>query len=219
MTKKILSLIFACVLLVSVFSGCSLLKDKGEEATLKSDSDSASVKEDISFADEQIAKANSAKSAATADAFNKNLLNPEINVVSFYGASSITIEHSEKLEKTVSIKTPDTVTVNSPVSSVVLLQADKGFTANAKVDSIIIEGEGITCDLKNETGSVYITGKDCTVNIHEGSVEKVLVRNSTAIITNYSDNSIEVTLTNGTKVTVEKNKTYDVKPNLIRRAD
>lgn len=219
MTKKILSLIFACVLLVSVFSGCSLLKDKGEEATLKSDSDSASVKEDISFADEQIAKANSAKSAATADAFNKNLLNPEINVVSFYGASSITIEHSEKLEKTVSIKTPDTVTINSPVSSVVLLQADKGFTANAKVDSIIIEGEGITCDLKNETGSVYITGKDCTVNIHEGSVEKVLVRNSTAIITNYSDNSIEVTLTNGTKVTVEKNKTYDVKPNLIRRAD
>ncbi len=219
MTKKILSLIFACVLLVSVFSGCSLLKDKGEEATLKSDSDSASVKEDISFADEQIAKANSAKSAATADAFNKNLLNPEINVVSFYGASSITIEHSEKLEKTVSIKTPDTVTVNSPVSSVVLLQADKGFTANAKVDSIIIEGEGITCDLKNETGSVYITGKDCTVNIHEGSVEKVLVRNSTAIITNYSDNSIEVTLTNGTKVIVEKNKTYDVKPNLIRRAD
>ncbi len=219
MTKKALSLIFVCLLFAALLSGCNLIKDKGEEATLKSDSDSVNIKDDFSHIDEQISAAESAKSAATTEAFNKNLLNPEIKVVSFYGTDNVTIEHSEKIDKTVSIKTPGTVTVSSPVSNVVLMQADKGFTANAKADSIVIEGTGITCDLKHETGAVYITGKDCTVNIHEGSVEKILVRNSTAIITNYSDNNIEVTLTNGTKVTVEKNKTYDVKPNLIRRAD
>lgn len=218
MTKKVLAIIFASMLLITMFSGCTL-KDKGEEATFKSDSDSADIKQDFSHIEEQLSDANGSKAVGTTDAFISNLLNPEIRVASFYGANDITIEHTEKIDKTVSIKTLGTVTVNSPVSNIVLLQADKGFTANAKVDSILIEGTGITCDLKNETGAVYITGKDCKVNIYEGSVQKVLVRNSTAIITNYSENSIEVTLTNGTKVVVEKNKTYDVKPNLIRRAD
>lgn len=220
MTKKVLSLVLFLLIAASVFSGCtSLNEQKGEEATQKSDSDSAVVKDDFLFAEEQISSAEAAKSAGTIDAFRKLLSNPDVNVASFNGADDITVSEEAYIDKTVAIKTAGTVSINSPVASVVLIDAPKGVTLNAKADSIIVEGVGITCDLNTETGSVYIIGKDCVINIRNEDISKILVRNSTAVINNFSESDIEVTLTNGTKVTVSAGKAYDVKNNLIREAD
>ncbi len=220
MTKKVLSLILTLIIAATVFTGCAVFtQDKGEEATLKSDSDSITVKNDFSFIDEQLSNAQEAKSAGTNDAFQKNIQNPEIDIASYYGADDITVEYSEKIEKTLSVKTSGSVTLNSEVKDVILLDAARGFTANAKADSIIVKGTEITCEIKSETGALYIMGKDCVVNVHNSNIAKIFARNSTAVINNYSDAGFDVTLTNGTKVTVEKGKSYDVKNNIIREAD
>lgn len=219
MTKKALSIILVLVLSVSVFTACSVFTDKGEEATFKSDSDSVNISEDFSLTDEKLSKAKDAVSVATNDAFQKNLLNPEIKIASFYGTADIVIENEAKIEKTVSLRTTGSVSVNSPVESIVLLDTAGGFSANAEIDSVIVEGQSIVCDINSSVGTVSVIGKDCTVNINKGTISKIIVRNSTAVINNFTNDTVEVTLTNGTKVSVEKNKSYIVKDNLIKEAD
>ena len=219
MTKKALSIILVLILSAAVFTSCSLFTDKGEEATFRSDSDSVNIAEDFSLADEQISKAKDAISVATDKAFQKNLLNPEIKVASFYGADSITIENDAKIEKTVSLRTTGAVNINSPVESVVLLEAAGGFSANAEIDTIAVDGQSVVCDINSSVGTVTIIGKDCTVNINKGTVSRIIVRNTTAVINNFTNDTVEVTLANGTKVSVEKNKAYFVKDNLIKEAD
>lgn len=219
MTKKALSIILVLVLSVSVFTACSVFTDKGEEATLRSDSDSVNIAEDFSLTDEKLSKAKDAVSVATNDAFQKNLLNPEIKVASFYGTADIVIENEAKIEKTVSLRTTGSVSVNSPVESIVLLDTAGGFSANAEIDSVIVEGQSIVCEINSSVGTVSVIGKDCTLNINKGTISKILVRNSTAVINNFTENTVEVTLTNGTKIAVEKNKAYIVKDNIIKEAD
>ena len=133
--------------------------------------------------------------------------------------ADIVIENETKIEKTVSLRTTGSVSINSPVESVVLLEASGGFSANAEVDSVAVVGQSVVCSINSSVGTVSVTGKDCTVNINKGTVSKIIVRNSTAVINNFTNDTVEVTLTNGTKVSVEKNKSYIVKDNLIKEAD
>ncbi|MBR3768057.1 MAG: hypothetical protein IKL10_07460 [Clostridia bacterium] len=212
MNKKILSLIFVIIFTVFAFSACK--EDEGEPATQQSDSDSVLIKEDFSFIDGQIEKAEEAKAVTTLEDFQTILSAPITKIASYEGSEDITINQSDYIDKTVVINTAGVVSVDSTVNSIVLSEAGNGFTANAKVDNIVIKGSDITADLKSDVGDVYVEGKNAVVNIH-GGISKILLRNATATVNNLSSESIDITLVNGTKITLSKNHTYLIEDNII----
>ncbi len=215
MIKKLLSALIIAVAVISVFTACT--KDEGVPATQISDSDSAHLQELFPYFDSQLEKAQSAKSTGTSDAFQKALTNPDTSAAAYYGTEDITIDLPEHSDKTVSIRTSGKLTLDSTVASVVILAADGGFYANAKADSIIIKGDGIKAELDSPVGTVYVTGKDAELFIKNEEIEKVIAGNSTAVIHNISGNAVQVTLMNGTKVTVDDNQTYKVKENVLTK--
>lgn len=215
MIKKILSILLIAVAVTSIFAACT--KNEGVPATQISDSDSVKLHENFSELNEQIEKAESAKNTGTNDAFQKALTNPDTSAAAYYGTEDITINLSEHSEKTVSIRTSGKLTLESTVSSLVILAADDGFTANARADSIIIKGDGIKAVLCSPAGTVYVSGKNAELFIKNEKIEKVIAGNTTAVIHNISGSDIQVTLMNGTKVTVSNNQTYNVKENSLTK--
>ncbi len=215
MIKKLVSNVLIAVAVMSIFAACT--QNEGEIATQINDNDSVNLHEDFSYVDSQISKAESAKSTATNDAFQKVLTNPETSMAAYYGTEDITVELPEHSDKTISIRTTGTFTLESSVASLVILGADGGFTANAKADSIIIKGENIKAELNSPSGTVYISGKNTELFINNNEIQKVIAANTTAVIHNLSDKAIQVTLMNGSEVTVNSNQTYTVKDNVLTK--
>ncbi len=214
MTKKLLSIVLTAIAVISTLTACT---PKEETATQISDEDSVKIQEDFSFINSEIEKAENAKSTATNDAFQQVLTNPDTSMASYYGTEDITVDLPEHSTKTISIRTTGTFTLESTVASVVVIGADGGFTANAKADSIIFKGENIKAELNSPTGTVYISGKNTELTVKDDEVQKIIIGNNTAIIHNLSKKPIELTLMNGTKVTVSKNQTYSAKDNVLTK--
>ena len=215
MIKKLLSITLITVTVICILTACT--PSKGETATQISDPDAPLLQEDFSYFNSQLTKAESAKNTATNDAFQSVLVNPETSMAAYYGTEDIIIALPEHSDKTVSIRTSGSFTLDSTVTSVVLIGVGKGFTANAKADSIIIKGDDIKAELNSATGIVYILGKNAEVFVKNNEIEKVIAGNTTALIHNLSDKEISVTLMNGTKVIVSKNQTYHVQDNTLTK--
>ncbi len=215
MIKKLLSIILITVTVACILTSCTAAKE--ETATQLSDAEAEKLSEDFSFFNTQLSRAESAKNTATNDAFQSVLINPDTSMAAYYGAEDITIALPEHSEKTVSIRTSGSFTLESSVASIVLLGVSNGFTANAKADSILIKGDDIRAELNAPTGTVYITGKNAEIFINNNEIDKLIAGNTTALIHNLSDEAISVTLMNGTKITVNKNQTYHVQDNTLTK--
>ncbi|MBE6716060.1 MAG: hypothetical protein E7573_03980 [Ruminococcaceae bacterium] len=215
MYKRIFACIITAVLCLSIFTACKA--PEGEQATLGSNDEAATVKNTIEDAEELISIAEEANATATPEAFNNALSNPDLHAAAYYGPHDITIAESEHIAKTVSVKTTGKVELNSSCDAMVLLAADGGFTANAEAGKIILKGENINADIKYDCGEIYISGKNATLHIHSGTVTQVTARNTTAVICNHTDTPVKVVLTNGSSVTVEGGHNYQLKDNLITK--
>lgn len=215
MSRKLTSLIIIVLTLVTVFVSCKT-SPVPETPSQKSDEDSLTLKNDFDTMSEQASISQSAKAVISATEFEKLLSDEERNAVAYYGTEDITVAVNEYTDKTLSVKTTGSLTLNSPVKSVVAESVPKGITLNAKADSLLINGSDITTDVKSDTGSIYIEGKNAVVNV-SAVVEKIVTVNSTAVIVNSTENELSVFLANGTKVIVPANSTYSVKTNEITK--
>lgn len=219
--KKILIIVSAVIAVLALCAAIIALSggDDGKEdvtddtsvvTTEKDHAPVADIEEMISFADE-------ARSTGTLDAFKKVLGNEDAGVASYNGTDDIIISEEEHINKIVKVKTSGKVELNSTVASLMITDAPKGLTVNAKADSIIINGNSVIADINSDTGSIYIKGKDVKLNIREGKTENIIVGNSTAVIYNHSDDDVLVTLVNGATRIIEKKHTYQVKEDLISK--
>lgn len=215
MTKKFFIIFLTVIMTLCIFNACTSIPE-GEPATMISDGDSVKIQEAHSFVEAQKAKSESSKSVASGDAFSSVLKNTDTSAASYKGVEDILIKESEYIDKTVTVNTTGSVTLESPLNTLVLTLADGGFSAKAKADNIIISGEAIKAEIKSETGNIYIDGKDADLTIYE-KTDSILVKNSTAKIHNLSDENTYITLVNGVKVLLQPKNTYNVKDNTIAK--
>lgn len=213
MIKKIAKIIVALLICAFLFTACN--KEKaGEEATIMNSSDSAFIHEDYSFISEQLSVADSSKPVASEKKLYELINNPSLSAVLYNGTEDISLNHTEYIDKTIIIKTGGSLTVESPVKTLIAEEINGSFSVTSKIDNIILKGTEITVDIKSDTGSVYIEGKNATVNI-SAKTDKVFAHNVMSVINNYSDNDVTVTLANGTITSVAPQKSYNVYENLI----
>lgn len=109
------------------------------------------------------------------------------------------------------------MTLSSPVDTLIIGGADKGFTAEARAESIILEGNGITAEIRSATGVILVKGKNITVNVSNSSVEKLIVINVSTKVNNLTDEDIKVTLANGAKITVPAKHVYNTNDNTVQK--
>ena len=220
MNKKIISAVLIAITVMSIFCACK--NDKDETTTVQpipskiSDEDSYTIGNEFENVNEQESVASATKSVATADEFNRLLNDPERTAVGYYGSQDIEISDTDYIEKTLSIKTMGTITVNSPVFSIVT-EAAKSIEINAKTDMLIVNAKDTAVNVHADTGSIVIKGTNITVNVYGGNAEKILINNSTAVVVNNTDYEITVTLTNGTKITVPSYYTYTTKTDELKQ--
>lgn len=214
MNRKITAAVIILTLVMTLFS-CR--QAPPEPATQQSDSDAAHIREDFDAMESQLNAAETASSVNSSEAFNEELSNAEQSNISYEGSEDIAINTGGNSDKTVSIKTSGSVTLDSPVSSIIVNGADKGFTANAKADTVIFTGSSVTADIKSETGTILVKGKDITLNVGNSNIEKLIVVNVYTTVNNLTEEEIAVTLANGAKVIVPAGNTYNVKDNTLQK--
>ena len=214
MKRNLSGAILILALIVALFSCCQA---PPEAATQISDGDSAHIKEDFDTIASKLSEAESATAVNDTASFSEQLESSDPDIISYEGNDDIIIASADAAGKAVSINTTGSVSLDSPVETLILNGAANGFTANAKACSIVLQGTGITADLNSETGTVLVKGKDITVNVRNSSVEKLIVISISAIVNNLTEADIFVTLANGTKVTVPANHTYRLSDNTIQK--
>lgn len=218
MNKKIFSVIITLVLCITSFAACTDSDD--EQQTIDSNETSAvseQITSTVADAEELLSEVNEAKSAGTLSAFENVLTNSTAAVASYNGPDDIIIDYDVHINKTVAVKTVGRIEINSTLDCLVVNDAPGGLVVNAAVGSILIDGSSVTADICSDTGEIYIKGTAAKVNIRGGVTNNIIVRNTTAVIYNHSDNAVTVTLVNGAKRTVEKNHTYQVREDLISK--
>ena len=216
MRVKICAAILALLLLTTLFAGCKS-EPEPETASQFSDSDAANIDEDFAHISDQLGIMESATAAETPENFSTAITDTETDTASYSGTENITLALADKITKTVEINTTGSVTINSGMYSLILSGAAGGFTANAKIESLIITGADITADINSETGSIFIKGKNTTVNVMNSAVEKIVVNNIFTTVNNITDTVIQVTLTNGAKVRVPAQTTYNAQNNTLQK--
>lgn len=214
MIKKLSVIMIAVIICFCSFSSCKQQVQTGEEATIINNSDSALINEDYSFISEQISVADSSKSVISWEKFNELINNPDLSAVSYDGTEDIVINNPDYIDKSVVIKTSGSFTLESPVKTLIAERINGAFSLKAKADNVILKGEDLTVDIGSDTGNVYIEGKNAVINV-SANTEKIFAHNVAAIINNYSENTVTVTLANGTQTQIEPQKSYDVHKNLI----
>ena len=214
MTKKLLSALAVLSALVILFTSCKLTEPKGEPVTLINNGETINTKEISEFVNDQTYLADNANKQKSKNKFFELFSNSMAKAASYEGTDDININHTEYIDKTIIVSTTGTVELTTPVKSLVLENVGGAFTALAKADSIIINGSSITADIKYETGSIYVEGKDAVVNVYK-KTENVFAHNVSVIINNLSDAPLTVTLTNGTQTLIESQKSYNVYENLV----
>lgn len=220
MKKRIISAFLILLIALSIFCACK--KEDAETTTDSvipskiSDEDSYTIGNDFQHINEQEAAAASTKGVATTDEFNKLVNDPDRVSVGYYGAQDIDLNYDDYVEKVLTIKTVGAVTVNSPVSSVIVEEANN-IDINAKADSLIVNAKDVSVNVNADTGSIFVKGTNVTVNVYSGYAQKILLNNSTATVVNNTEQDITVTLTNGTKVTVSSYHTYFVKTDELKQ--
>lgn len=215
MKRKLSAAVLILMLIACVFTCCN--ESVPEEATQISGNEPIDIKEELSLIEEHLSSTESAKSTENSTEFTSLLKDPDVASVSYFGTEDITIKHTDNTEKTIAVSTTGSLTLNSEVEALVVNAADNGFTAKAKADSLILKGNNITAEIRSETGSIYVEGKDIILDIKNGDISKILVRNNTAIINNRSRSTVFITLTNGAQVQLDAGFTYKVKENTIQK--
>lgn len=217
MKKKIFSLFVAVLCIISVFSACKKQAETHapETASQISDSEAKDIGKDFISIAEQESLADTATPVASSDAFDSQAANPERKAVSYYGAEDLELSFDAYADKIFSIKTVGSVTVSSPVFSLILEEA-KALVLNAKADNVTIKASDINTDIKSATGNICIKGKNVTLSVYNGSIDSILINNSTAVIKNFTDTPFNVTLTNGSKISIPAYHTYLTKTNEIK---
>ncbi len=214
MRKKITA---AVIILTLVLTLLSCRQAPPEPATQQSDSDSMHIREEFAAMESQLSAAETVSSVNSPEAFNEELGKAEQRNISYEGNENIAINTGSNSDKIVSVKTSGSVSLDSPVNTLIINGADKGFTANAKADTVIFAGSSVTADIKSETGTVLVKGKDVTLNINNSNIEKLVVLNVYTTVNNLTEEEIAVTLANGTKVIVPAGNTYNVKDNTLQK--
>ena len=214
MKRNLSGAILILALIVALFSCCQA---PPEAATQISDGDSAHIKEDFDTIASKLSEAESATAVNDTSSFSEQLESSDPDIISYEGNDDIIIASADAAGKAVSINTTGSVSLDSPVETLILNGAANGFTANARAESIVLAGSGITAELSSEAGTVLVKGKDITVNVRNSSVEKLIVVNVTAIVNNLTEADIYVTLANGTKITVPANHTYYISDNTLQK--
>ena len=159
MKKSLSAAILILTLAISLFS-CG--KAAPEPATQISDGDSAKINEDFDTMESKLSEAETATAVNNTDSFAVLLESSDKNVISYEGSDDIAIASENIAEKTVTISTTGSVSLDSRTGTLIVNGAEKGFTANARAESIILAGNGITADIKSETGTILVQGKDIT---------------------------------------------------------
>ncbi len=216
MKIKISAAILAFILITALLAACNGTP-KTEPASQYSDADSGKIAEEFSHINNQLNIAEEMTDAQTPEDFKGALENASSDTASYSGNEDITISLAGKTEKTVRIDTEGSVNINSEMQSLVLDRADGGFSANASIDSLIIVGADVTADIKNETGSIYIKGKNTVINVMTASIGKIVINNIYTTVNNTTEAEIFVTLTNGAKVRIPALTTYNAQDNTLQK--
>ena len=214
MKRKISVAILILALMLTLFS-CR--QAPPEPATQLSDKDSVHLKEDFDELDGKLSEAETAEAASDTASFETQLTDNNSAVVSYEGSEDIQIDGENTSDKTVTINTTGSIILASPVEALIVDGAGGGFTAEARAESIILEGDGIIADIKSGTGTVLVNGKNVTVNVRNSAIEKIIVVNTTAKVNNITDDDVTVMLANGAKVSVPARNTYNVSDNTLQR--
>lgn len=214
MKRKISAAILLLTLMMMLFS-CA--QPPSEPATQLSDKDSAQIKDDFDLLEGKLSEAESLKTENNTASFSAQLSAKSSDAVAYNGSEDITIDSAEASGKTVTVTTTGSVTLSSPVDTLIIGGADKGFTAEARAESIILEGNGITAEIRSASGVILVKGKNITVNVSNSSVEKLIVINVSTKVNNLTDEDIKVTLANGAKITVPAKHVYNTNDNTVQK--
>ncbi len=214
MKRKISAAVLFLTLIMMLFS-CT--QPPSEPATQLSDKDSAQIKDDFDLLEGKLSEAESLKTENNTASFSAQLSDQASDAVAYNGSEDITIDSAEASGKTVTVTTTGSVTLSSPVDTLIIGGADKGFTAEARAESIILEGNGITAEIRSATGVILVKGKNITVNVSNSSVEKLIVINVSTKVNNLTDEDIKVTLANGAKITVPAKHVYNTNDNTVQK--
>lgn len=219
MKNKIILLSAPLVFTLLLFSACSTSNSSsdipGAVASLSSDSEAATIKQSLNFANEQLSAILDATKASTKKEFYAALENPDVLSINYSSERNIKIKDSEKIKKPLSVSSAGSVKLNSETDTLIIEKAAKGFIAKAAPACLIINGENVVAEIKGGAGEVYIMGKDAKLHIYDGEIKKIFAVNSTSVIINHCDMAISVILANGTKTVVEAKHTYSLKNNLV----
>ena len=214
MKRKISAAILLLTLMMMLFS-CA--QPPSEPATQLSDKDSAQIKDDFDLLEGKLSEAESLKTENNTASFSAQLSDQSSDAVAYNGSEDITIDSAEASGKTVTVTTTGSVTLSSPVDTLIIGGADKGFTAEARAESIILEGNGITAEIRSATGVILVKGKNITVNVSNSLVEKLIVINVSTKVNNLTDEDIKITLANGAKITVPAKHVYNTNDNSVQK--
>lgn len=217
MNKKFFSVIIALVTAISLFSGCNRQETPESTTDAGTTASGVTIENPIVHAEEQLSAAKAAKAVGTPKAFGELLCNEKTSLAAYNGPDDIIISADSHTEKTAAIKTVGRVELKSSIYSLVIIDAPGGLCVNARAESIILDGEDITADINNDTGIIYVNGKNTVLNINDGSTDNIFIRNTTAVIYNRTKEDLTVTLTNGDTRTVPGNHTYKVREDLITK--
>ncbi len=213
MKKRVSAAVLLLTLIMTLFS-CR--QAPPEPATQQSDKDAPHIREDFDVLESKLSEAESAKAENNTLSFSEQLSSGDTDVVFYEGSEDIIIDSADTAGKTITVTTSGSVTLSSPVDTLILGGADKGFTAGARAESIILNGNNITADIKSSTGTILVKGKDVTVNV-TAAVEKLLIINVSAEINNLTGEDIKVTLANGAKITVPAKHIYNASDNTVQK--
>ncbi len=215
MKRKITAAILSISVIMALFSCC---QSPPEPATQISDKDSVHIKSDFDALEGKLSEAETATAVKDTDSFSEQLKNSDAEIISYEGAEDILIDSENISDKTVTVSTTGSVTLASPVNSLIVKAAEKGFTSKARAESIILEGSNITAELKSEAGTIFIKGKDITLNVRTSAIEKIIAVNVSAKVNNLTGDDIFVTLANGAKITVPAKHIYSLADNTVQKS-
>ncbi len=215
MKRKIIAAVLSVTVIMALFSCC---QSPPEPATQLSDKDSLHIKNEFDALEGKLSEAENATAAKDTDSFSEQLKNSDAKIISYEGAEDILIDSESISDKTVTVSTAGSVTLASPVNSLIVKAAERGFTSKARAENIILEGSNITAEIKSETGTVFIKGKDITLNVRTSAIEKIIAVNVSAKVNNLTDDDSFVTLANGAKITVPAKHIYSLADNTIQKS-